>query len=197
MKKALSLILAVALLVAAGIYFIVNPVITAPGNLEVRSTLFFDGKAENRVLSDYINGTWYQAMDAYPFLTFTLSVDSECDIMLDYSEGSSFSYYADGKEKSYYAPRLTLDNHETVPNGYTVLWDHTFPPQDRYHVAFTARSGEHILGYTVIRIQSESVYLSAQPYILESVSFPKIFGMYQNITEEYVENCIQEAILKP
>ena len=58
------------------------------------------------------------------------------------------------------------------------------------YVDIVAKEGEHIVGYAVIKIEPTDFWYKAE--IVKSVCFPQRFGEYQNISEEYVQSCIQK-----
>ena len=87
-------------------------------------------------------------------------------------------------------------NNVTVNSGKSATW---IPAEEKTsdYVTFTAWAGEHIVGYAVVKIQPIGEVASSMPSlyeveILDSVLFPLKDGEFQNVTEEYVRQRMEE-----
>ena len=123
------------------------------------------------------------------------------DYLLEYSD------YLPGRDDSvdeYDALKARYaGGHCTIKNNTTLWWNafgHIFdekkrevyyvePESDQVFVDIILRADEHIIGYAVIEIldvdgKGGFVYHTR---MLKSVSFPKVEGAYQTVSEEYVK----------
>ena len=87
-------------------------------------------------------------------------------------------------------------NTLTVDSGKSATW---LPGEGTSldYVVFTAWAGEHIVGYAVAKVRPAVVGIAVgEPLytaeILESVTFPLIDGEFQDVTEEYISQQIEE-----
>ena len=87
-------------------------------------------------------------------------------------------------------------NTLTVDSGKTATW---LPEegQSQDYVVFTAWAGEHIVGYAVVKIQPAvgDAVVGGPMYeveLLGSATFPLMDGQFQNVTEEYIQEQIDE-----
>lgn len=100
----------------------------------------------------------------------------------------------------------TIDSFDKTIEFADEAYDHVF-------TSIIICYQEHIIGYAVVRFDRlygkefveldpffSDVYNDDDPVaayyaeLVESVSFPKVNGEYQNVSEEYVNQCIQEIV---
>lgn len=122
----------------------------------------------------------------------------EYDIQVDYG------VYSDWSNGDYVK---MLHKSFTRSNNTWCVWDPYFAGEkEGYHAAFNSDKYDHvytriiircednIIGYAVIRFDrlydENGPRTFFDPYLVSSVVFPKQNGEYQNISYEYVEDCI-------
>lgn len=120
-----------------------------------------------------------------------------------------YSFVFDNTADSYAVARATfLGDHFTIPNNKKLWWNrtrHVFDDQnrevhyveldtDRVFVDLILRADDHIIGYAVIEIVDVGASRFGFTYhtcMLKSVSFPKVEGKYQTVSEAYVKKQFQ------
>ncbi len=134
------------------------------------------------------------------------------EIWLSGGDFESLDHYLidfDDKADSYDIMRARyLGNHFTIPNNERLWWnriEHIFDEQnrevhyvemetDQVFVDVILRADNHIIGYAVIEILHVRTNRFGYAYhtrLLKSVSFPKVEGEYQKVSEKYVKEQIQ------
>lgn len=153
-----------------------------------------------------VHYNWSLAMSSRPGIPLKLSAVEHPD--------TTFEVSADGGE-------LLLWNedeitHVTSPfyaeNGTTIYWaslsptvdpqtgEREFEPytENKAYIHIVLQEGENIVGYAVVEIYTDDLGRDAGQIkmyyakLLKSVSFPKVNGSYQEITNQYVESEIKQ-----
>lgn len=131
--------------------------------------------------------------EEFPADQIEYRVKADIGMFMDYSSGEYIKH---------------LGTSFTKPNPSFVSWAPIYvtddnpradliPEYDHVYVEIVILCEEHIIGYTIMRF--DRLYNKFGPRtkyntcIVESVFFPKVYGAYQNVTEEYVKGCIEEV----
>lgn len=171
-----------------------------------------------------INNThyWPLVMNSYPGLPVFLSVATEdfpedsitYEICVDYGE------YLDWGNTGYSINHM--GKAFSMPNDVGIYWslrgdDFSLWETDELDVVYTTITilcEDHIVGYALLRFDRAygrdvlAAYPGADYWIgnedqpahaywsnlIASVSFPKVDGQYQNVSQEYVDDCIENII---
>ena len=127
----------------------------------------------------------------YRFVTFTPELDPD---QWD-AEKITFGVKA---ENGFFMTNISSANPNTltVDSGKTAAWIAGEGASQDY-VVFTAWAGEHIVGFAVVKIQPAvgDAVVGGPMYeveLLGSATFPLMDGEFQNVTEEYIQEQIEE-----
>lgn len=145
---------------------------------------------------------WSLAMSSRPGLPLKLSMADYPNATFDISvDGGRFVLWDSGKV-------TVLDSTFNVGNETTIYWTNLLGMSEnrtgvqRYtkneaYADIIVRDGDSIVGYAVIKVYTpDPENEPAQSYyalLLKSISFPKIDGKNQNVTEEYVNSQIEQV----
>lgn len=158
------------------------------------------------------------AMNRLYGLPMTLQVSEEAfagkeitlDVSVDhggfYGDIHSEKYKTDKKDTVASLPDVDFGNQFTVENGETIFWrtrevveeaekagmhpyDYLETIGNVIHVEVIIRADGHIVGYTVVDIHYKEGFFAA--CVKETVSFPKVNGEFQYISEENVKQMIE------
>lgn len=97
----------------------------------------------------------------------------------------------------YYAPAVAYGTSITVSSGTTVYWSCLFYDDTGMQIVenetiwleFVNRKNTDIIGYAVVRVDKISDY-HYNAEVVKAVTFPKVNGEYQAVTEEQVNQLI-------
>ncbi|MDD2959383.1 MAG: hypothetical protein PHR92_12820 [Lachnospiraceae bacterium] len=138
---------------------------------------------------------WSLAMNSYPGLPLKLSLPEYPNATFDVtiSDGEFFLWEL-GKSTQ----NITeLGSSFSVDNGTTLYWSNARYMGTEAYANVVMRDGKNIVGYAVIKIYTADIENApAQLYqaiMLKSVSFPKVDGKYQNVTDKYVASEMESA----
>ena len=207
MRGAIAACLCVAL--AVGIFFktpvpenTASHIVTKPGFLTVAAYAASSG--EEIVMQEGIelplNYDWNPAMSSRPGLPLTLSAADYQDVIFEVSADGGELLLWEGGEIIPVSSPFKAENYTTI--YWTALYQTDNGSVDLYtgnraYINIMLYEGNNIVGYAVVEIRTEDAFDAAeQTYmyyakLLESVSFPKVDGNYQQITDEYVESEIE------
>ena len=161
--------------------------------------------------------TW--AMNRLYGLPMTLQVSEEAfagkeislDVSVDhggfYGDIHSEKYKTDKNDTVASLPDVDFGNQFTVENGETIFWrtrelveeaekvgmhpyDYLETIGNVIYVEVIIRADGHIVGYTVVAIHYKEGFFAAS--VKETVSFPKVNGKFQHISEENVKQMIEK-----
>lgn len=130
-------------------------------------------------------------------------------------DGGGYCVGYDGGDSLLHGFYSQLPAQFTVPNHTTIFWDLTYDAAsgERFvyegttvYTTIIVYDGSQIIGYSVLKFNrltlgelgatnnTDSFSNCYQFEMLDSVSFPKVNGEYQNITLEYVNACIKNVM---
>ena len=145
---------------------------------------------------------WSPAMSSIPGLPLKLSV-------ADYPN-ATFNISVDGGQCVLWnSGKVTpLETDFSIDNGTTIYWscitgvaeDGTgvqHYTENEAYIDVVVRDGDSIIGYAVIKVYNlDPENEPAQSYyavLLKSVSFPKVEGEYQKVTDKYINSQIEQV----
>lgn len=145
-----------------------------------------------------VNYNWNPAMSSRPGIPLELSVPEHPGIIFEVSISGGELLLAD---------EIIQGTFYTVENNTTVFWTSMTRGEDgdskRYtgrevYINIVIREEKNIVGYAVVKIYkdgTEETYSSQTYYskLLKSVSFPKVNGQYQKVTEEYAASEMEQV----
>lgn len=191
--------------------FISNPtqgIVTGPGMLTITAYALSPSVVEEIQMKEGIELPveygWSLAVNSRPGLPIKLSAPEYPDIIFDISisNGRFLLWGPQTKDMSYY------DSSFSVGNDNTLYWNNSQANQtgegygERYmgaeaYADVVMRDGKNIVGYAVIKIFTNDLDKApAQHYqaiMLKSISFPKVNGNHQNVTDKYVASEIERV----
>lgn len=170
---------------------------------------------------EFVSKFWGNGVNWAPGWPFTLSLQGDAytptDIHFEVSvDGGGYWVGTNGGTSIYPGNSKKLPSKFTIPNHTTIFWsqwydaatgEQGFPNCTVVYTKIVVYDGEQIIGYAVMRFDRLTyAELNADGYgeeysnqyrlsALDSVSFPKVDGEYQNITLEYVEACIAKLCM--
>lgn len=125
-------------------------------------------------------------------------------ITLTGEEGSEFVCSTSSNnpidEGKFLSHTQTSDTLITVSSGTTISWYYRHYDETGMHIAenetiwleFINRKDSQIIGYAVVRVDKiADYYYDAE--VVKAVTFPKVGGNYQTVTEEQVNQLIKNA----
>lgn len=173
-----------------------SEVVTASGFLTV--TAYAASSEEGQVLQEGmelpLDYSWSPAMSSRPGLPLELCAPDHPEAAFAVSAEEGTLLLWENAEIQYMETPLYAENGETIywtslsqadDGGFTTYTGRTA------YIRITIYEGEHIVGYAVVQIyaanQEEDPLPAYRARLLQSVSFPRVNGGYQQITEEYVQ----------
>lgn len=204
--------IAACLCIAVLINILVNNstkgIVSSPGLLTVTAYALSPSVVEEIQMKEGIELPveygWSLAVNSRPGLPIKLSMREYPDITFDISisNGRFLLWGPKTKGMNYFGSSFS------VGNDTTLYWNNSQTNQSgkgggesymgsQAYADIVMRDGKNIVGYAVIKIFTDDLdNAPAQHYqaiILKSVSFPKVNGHYQNITNKYVASQIQRV----
>ncbi|MDO4568008.1 MAG: hypothetical protein Q4B99_03515 [Clostridia bacterium] len=131
-------------------------------------------------------------MDAFPGMPIRTNPDkTECSFALHACEGS-FAVVTDGVTE--YHKDISVKGGELVYWSNAVSDDpaQSWTGSDTF-VEVRITEGEHYVGYAVIRIALPSTQNTYIGKVIRCIEFPSWLGIYQEITEEWLDQRIEDA----
>ena len=205
--------LAACLTVIVGLCFGFWPaqseIVTAPGLLTV-TVYAMDENSDTGVteieleagVNSLIDFSWNFGLSRYPGLPIELLFESDDflsdEITFEVSV-SNGKYFVWGEHTAFRF--LYLPSEFVLRNDTVIYWspavddEYLLPEFDHIYTNIVIRCGDHIVGYAMIRYDRSSdpaLSDTFEPFLVESIMFPKINGEYQNISYEYVRSIFNE-----
>lgn len=130
------------------------------------------------------------------------------DITLTGEEGSEFSCSigsGDTKEAGTFLFGIHHDvTSATVSSGTTIYWFCQYSDGTESHISkaetvwleFINRKDSQIIGYVVVKVNRIADF-HYEPEVVKAVTFPKVNGKYQEVTDEQVNQLIAEIEKSP
>lgn len=181
-----------------------SEIVTAPGLLTVTvyamdNNEYSSVRLEEGVACGFGTG-WNPAISRYPGLPIRFSVNTdefpaeEITFEISVTEGTYLDWGDHTGNQI-----IDLPNMFTRENYTSIYWSIDFEDDvyassyDHIYTYIVIKCEGHIVGYAVLRFdrrydEKYGASLTYDPFYVASVMFPKVNGMYQNITKEYVEN---------
>lgn len=148
-----------------------------------------------------VNDNWNLAMSSRPGIPLKLSSLDHSDLVFEISvDGGELLLWEGGKITHLDSPYNALNNTTVYWTSLTQTNKGEFERynQNDAHITILIREGKNIVGYAVVAIHTAELEEDpTQTYyakLLKSISFPKVNGKYQNVTDEYVANEIEQIL---